>query len=106
MDLPCHQLLPSATLSTDQYRRRSGRHLPDHREDLLHRRGSSNQVPQYAAKAQVALKLVGFLKASFVMNRTFQQNLEGARFHRLLQEPECLEVMNGGQRLFHAAEAG
>ena len=64
------------------------------------------QVPEYAAKAQVALKLVGFLQASFVANRAFQKGLEGARFHRLLQEPECLEVMNGGQRLFHAAEAG
>ena len=40
------------------------------------------------------------------MNRTFQEDLEGARLHRLLQEPECLKVMDRGQRLFHAAEAG
>jgi hypothetical protein len=40
------------------------------------------------------------------MDRTFQKNLEGARFHRLLQEPECLEVMDGGKRLFHTAESG
>src|ERR1035441_9032947 len=79
MDLPCHQLFPGATLSTDQYRRRSGRHLPDEREDLLHRRGSPYQVPQYPAKAQVALQLVGFLQTPLVSNRTFQEGLEGAR---------------------------
>ena len=106
MDFPRHQLLPCATLSTDQYGRRSGRHLPDEREDLLHRRGSSDQVPEHAAKAQVALKLVGLLQASLVANRAFQKNLKSARLHRFLQEPERLEVMNRGQRLFHAAEAG
>ena len=72
----------------------------------MHCRRGSHQVSEDAAKAQFALQLVGFLQASFVINRTFQKNLEGARFHRLLQEPECLEVMDGGKRLFHTAESG
>src|ERR1035441_2839052 len=106
MNLPRHQLLAGATLSTDQHRRRSGPHLPDERENLLHRRRGSYQVSEYATKTQFALQLVGFLQASFVVNRTLQKYLEGARFHRFLQEPECLKVMDGGKRLFHAAESG
>src|ERR1035437_3168339 len=106
MDFPRHQLLPSATLSADQYGRRSGRHLPDEREDLLHGRRDSHQVPEYAAKAQVALERVGSLQTSLVADRAFQQGLKGARFHRLLEEPECLEIVNRGKRLFHAAEGG
>src|ERR1039457_265213 len=106
MDLPRDQLFPSATLSADQYGRRRGRHLPDKREDLLHRRGSSYQVPEDSAKAQVAFQLVGFLETSFVADGAFQKDFEGARFHRLLQVPECLKVMDGGKRFFQTAEAG
>src|SRR5579872_4488407 len=39
MNFPGNQLLPRATLSTDQHGRRRRRHLPDEREDLLHRWG-------------------------------------------------------------------
>ena len=39
-------------------------------------------------------------------NRALQEDLECTRFHGLFQKPECLEVMNGGQRLLHAAESG
>src|SRR6266545_1272994 len=105
MDLPCHQLFAGATLPADQYGRRGGSHLPDEREDLLHRRRRSYQVPEYAAKAQLALKLVGFLEVSLVADRAFQKSLEGARFHRLLQKPERVEIMDGRKRLFQAAEA-
>src|ERR1035438_2174810 len=105
MNLPRHQLLPGATLSGDQYGRRCGRHLPDDGEDLLHRRGGSHQVPEYAMQTQFALQFVGFLQASLVTDRTVQEGIEGARFHRLFQEPEWLEIMHCRQRLFYSAEA-
>jgi len=57
-------------------------------------------------KTQLALQFVGFLQASFVTDRTFQKSLEGARLHRLFQEPECLEIVDCRQRLFYAAETG
>jgi hypothetical protein len=41
-----------------------------------------------------------------VENRAVQKDFEGPRFHRFLQEPECLEVMDGGNRLVYTAEAG
>src|ERR1035438_344144 len=93
MDLPRHQLLPGATLSGDQYGRRCGRHLPDDGKDLLHRRGGSHQVPEYAMQTQFALQCVGFLQASLVTDRAFQEGLEGARFHRLFQEPRSRRVL-------------
>ncbi len=40
------------------------------------------------------------------MNRAFEKDLEGAWFDRLFQEPECLEVVNGRQRLVDASETG
>ena len=106
MDFPGNQFLSGATLSADQYGRRGGRNLSDEREGLQHRWGGSYQVPEYAAKTQFARESVGLLQTSFVANRAIQKDFEGARFHRLLQEPECLEVMDGGKRLVHTAEAG
>src|ERR1039458_5489829 len=82
MDFPRDQLLPSASLSADQHRRGSRPHAPDQREDLLHRRRSSNQISEYAAKTEVALQLFGLLQTSLVTNRTFQKNPESVRFHR------------------------
>ncbi len=73
---------------------------------MLHRGRHSDHVSQYAAKAQVALQLLGFLQTSLIADGAVQKSSERARFHRLLQEPECLEVMDGGKRLFHTAEAG
>src|SRR5580698_4452817 len=105
MNLPRDQLLPSATLPTNQYGRRRGPHLPDDRENLEHRGRLSYQIPQYTSKAQVALELIRFLQTPFVANRAFQKSPEGERLHGLFQEPECLEVMNCRQGLFHAAEA-
>src|SRR5580698_408683 len=106
MNLPRDQLLPSATLPTNQYGRRRGPHLPDDRENLEHRGRLSYQIPEYATKAQVALELIRFLQTPFVANRAFQKSPEGERLHGLFQEPKCLEVMHRGQRLLHAAEAG
>src|ERR1022692_1519939 len=106
MDFPGNQFLSSATLSADQYGRRSRRNLSDYRESLQHRWRGSYQVPEYAARTQVALEFVGLLQTSFVANRAIQKDFEGARFHRLFQKPECLEVMDGGKRFFHTAEAG
>jgi hypothetical protein len=52
MNLPRNQLFPGPALSTDQYGRRSGRHLSDESEDALHSGGNPYQVPQYAAKSK------------------------------------------------------
>ena len=73
---------------------------------MLHRWGGSHQVAEYTKKPQVALELIGFPQTPSVLNRTFQQGPEGARFNRLLQVPERLEVVNSGQRFFHAPKAG
>src|SRR5579871_1053602 len=105
MDFPGNQLFSGATLSTDQYGRCSRRYLSDEREDLLHRPGGSHQVSEHTAKPQVALELIGFLQTPSIVNRTFQQGLEGARLHRLFQVPERLELMNGGQSLIHRPKA-
>src|SRR5580700_9228342 len=98
MDFPRDQLLPSATLSTNQYGRRRGPHLPDDRENLEHRGRLSYQIPEYATKCQLALELIRFLKTSFVADRAFQKNPESQRLHGLLEKPECLEVVNCRQR--------
>ena len=37
-------------------------------------------------------------------NCAFQKDLERAWFHRLFEKPECLEIMNDGQRFFDASE--
>src|SRR5579871_2471102 len=106
MNFPRDQLLACAALSADQYRRRSGRHLPDDREDLLHRGGPSDQIPEYAAKTQVVCESVSLLQTSFVANRAIQKDFEGTRFHGLFQKPKCLKVVDGGERFVHTAEAG
>ena len=56
--------------------------------------------------ARLARQSSSLLQTSFVANCAVQKDFEGPRFHRLFQKPECLEVMDGGQRLFHAAETG
>jgi hypothetical protein len=47
-----------------------------------------------------------FCKTSIVANGAIHEDLKGARLDRLLQEPEGLEVVDGGKRFCHTAEGG
>jgi len=82
---PALPILPGAALSTDQNRRGSRRHLPDHRKDLLHRPQRFRPDSEYAPKTQVALQFVRFLQAPLVAYGAIEKRLEGPRLHRLLQ---------------------
>ena len=54
MNRPRHQLFAGAALARDQHRRLGGRHLPDHRKHLLHRRARAHQIHQNARISQAA----------------------------------------------------
>ncbi len=99
-----HQFLASAAFAGQQHRRFAGGDLPDHREYGLHRWRCPDQVDQHALVAQLPLQALGFFDEAALRGRPLEQDAERGRLNGFLEEPECAEVVNRGDRRLNVAE--
>ncbi len=101
-----HQFLAGAAFSGDQDRRLGRRHLPDHREHLLHRGAGAHDIDQNALIRKLPLQALGFLRQTALRRGALQQNFQSTGLNRLFEKPERAQVVHGLHRRFDIPESG